>query len=363
MNSHVIELKYKEIFKIADNGNANYIFGCGWMGRNFEIVANQMGINITGFVVSLKTSNLFNSLPVYNISELESIDGRKNIFVALKNQEEDLNKKLQTICDVVCPITFPIDIAVMEAKYYLNLLTNMGIDLEKETININGIRFMNPFMQSYDYLLSWVYEAGDLLLPELLNNYERIDEGPYENGKVSLQKNDVVFDCGANIGLFSALAQQKGCEVYAFEPMPTAINFLQELQNLLIDNIHICPYALSDTVGTADFHVQAFDLLGPSLLEKSGNDNSCTVTVTTIDEFCIKNNIKKVDFIKADIEGAERDMLWGARETIKKFSPKLSICTYHLEDDKQVLEHRIKTINPHYIVEHKWKKLYAYIPK
>ena len=62
-----------------------------------------------------------------------------------------------------------------------------------------------------------------------------------------------------------------------------------------------------------------------------------TVNVTTIDEFVKSNNIEKVDFIKADIEGAERDMLRGATEVLKKFAPKLAICIYHLPDDKEVL--------------------------
>lgn len=364
MNIQEIKLKYNDIFKILTNGNDNYIFGYGWMGKHFEATISPLGINFKGFVVSQKKQDKIDNFPIYDISEMKTIIGKKNIFVALRDQDESLNQHLEKIFDVVYPITFPVDIAIMEAQYYLNLLTSAGIDIEKKYINIKDFYFINPFMQSYDYLLSWVYEAGDLLLPGLLNNYTRIDEGAYENGEVNLQKNDIVFDCGANIGLFSTIAQQKGCIVYAFEPMPTAIGFLQELHTFLHDNFHIVPYALSDTSGTATFHAQSFDLLGASLLEKStSTDQNYIVNVTTLDEFVKSNHIEKVDFIKADIEGAERDMIWGAKETIQKYTPKLSICTYHLEDDKQVLEKRIKEINPNYIVEHKWKKLYAYIPK
>ena len=43
------------------------------------------------------------------------------------------------------------------------------------------------------------------------------------------------------------------------------------------------------------------------------------------------------------------------------FAPKLAICTYHYNDDPQVLEEIILKANANYIVKHKWKKLYAYV--
>jgi hypothetical protein len=81
-----------------------------------------------------------------------------------------------------------------------------------------------------------------------------------------------------------------------------------------------------------------------------------------MDEYVNENNLAKVDFIKADIEGAERLMLAGARNVLKDFAPKLSICTYHLPDDPAVLEELIRDANPKYEVTHKWQKLYAHVP-
>jgi hypothetical protein len=84
------------------------------------------------------------------------------------------------------------------------------------------------------------------------------------------------------------------------------------------------------------------------------------VTYMTIDSFIESRGIQKVDFIKADIEGAEETMLLGARETIKKFRPKLSLCTYHRPGSPQVLEAIIRDINPEYNIIHRWNKIYAY---
>ncbi|GHT02537.1 hypothetical protein AGMMS50276_32490 [Synergistales bacterium] len=76
-----------------------------------------------------------------------------------------------------------------------------------------------------------------------------------------------------------------------------------------------------------------------------------------------ENGLTRVDFIKADIEGYERYMLKGAAKTLKKFAPKLAICTYHLPDDPEVLAGIIKEENPAYNIVQKRKKLYASAPK
>lgn len=57
---------------------------------------------------------------------------------------------------------------------------------------------------------------------------------------------------------------------------------------------------------------------------------------------------KRVDFIKLDIEGSERECLEGARNTIEKFHPKMAICVYHLQDDLPVIYKFIKSLKYRY---------------
>ena len=82
-----------------------------------------------------------------------------------------------------------------------------------------------------------------------------------------------------------------------------------------------------------------------------------------MDTFVEENKLPSVDFIKADIEGAERYMLMGAKRVLKEFAPKIAICTYHLPDDPKVLRELILDANPNYIIEEKFKKMYAYVRK
>jgi FkbM family methyltransferase len=53
----------------------------------------------------------------------------------------------------------------------------------------------------------------------------------------------------------------------------------------------------------------------------------------SIDEMVSQLNIRKIDFIKMDIEGAESFALKGAIETIRKHKPKLAIAIYHSLND------------------------------
>jgi FkbM family methyltransferase len=41
----------------------------------------------------------------------------------------------------------------------------------------------------------------------------------------------------------------------------------------------------------------------------------------------------RVDFLKADVEGAEHDLLAGAQETLARWHPRIAITVYHDEND------------------------------
>ena len=206
----------------------------------------------------------------------------------------------------------------------------------------------------------YAMEIGDILYPGLYDSYKFVDEGPYEWMDVEIEKGDVVFDCGANLGIFSLFAAYRGATVYAFEPIHDARKILEQTLNLnpdLRNKVTIIPYALSDKKGTAEFTVLKDTLVGSSMvLPHEGRKE--TANLTTIDDFCMEFNVYP-DFIKADIEGAERLMLSGAQITLKDSAPKLSLCTYHFPDDKKVMKQLILQANSEYKIIDKWKKYYA----
>ena len=191
-------------------------------------------------------------------------------------------------------------------------------------------------------------------------------EGPYgwqEDGfDVTVHEGDIVIDAGAWIGDFAAYAASKGAEVYAFEPTAEIFALLEETARL---NGHITPVqqGLSDKTGAVDFFAGMNSGANSYLASHTAAEPVKTepLAVTTLDDFVREHNIPRIDFIKADIEGAERDMLKGARHVLKTFAPRLALCTYHLPDDPEVMARLIKEANPNYRIVQRKKKLYASI--
>ena len=217
---------------------------------------------------------------------------------------------------------------------------------------------------------------NDMFMPYLLENrMSKKDvarliralctEDPYERGAVQLCEGDIVIDAGSCIGGFSALASAKGCgKAYAFEPVPHVIEDYLSKTAAWNKNIEVCEFALSDSEGELTL-AGINGLSGASAfmgMDDTGGD-CLTVKTITLDEFVKRDNIERVDFIKADIEGAERHMLNGAKNILREFAPKLAICIYHLPDDLQVIRKIILDANPNYVMEQTSHKLFAYVPK
>ncbi len=69
------------------------------------------------------------------------------------------------------------------------------------------------------------------------------------------------------------------------------------------------------------------------------------IEATTVDELCAE---KAVTYIKMDVEGAEKDAIKGAENTLKTQKPKLNIALYHKSADIFEIPLQIAKINPDY---------------
>jgi hypothetical protein len=85
-----------------------------------------------------------------------------------------------------------------------------------------------------------------------------------------------------------------------------------------------------------------------STLREEENCEKVKVKTMTLDSFCKEYNVERVDFIKIDAEGSEREIIKGAKETIKRFKPKMAIAAYHLPDDKKVILELVLSIRNDY---------------
>ncbi|MDR0603823.1 MAG: FkbM family methyltransferase [Bacteroidales bacterium] len=274
-------------------------------------------------------------------------------------------------------------------KLHRSMMNLYNIELIKEGGGndhnlLNGVYFHSPEYNNYMWM--FVYEYIDIVLSDsyLRKKLEQAGqqnssciadvlsampiEGPYQYHKVFLNEGDVIIDAGANVGMFSLFAAKYyNCQCHAFEPSRFVIPTLEKniQTNMLSNNITIYPLGLSDKNDEVTFTITHDNIGGSTFMCSLSTENIETETIhcISLDFWADENHISKIDFIKADIEGAERLLLRGATNVLKRMQPKLSICTYHLPDDKQVLEKIIKDANPNYVVIHAYDKLYAYVPE
>jgi len=195
----------------------------------------------------------------------------------------------------------------------------------------------------------WAWR-GDAYLPVNLAEQERKVYGVGEQG---VRAGDVVLDCGASVGIFTRAALAAGAQrVVAIEP--AAVN-LECLRRNLRDEIASGRVVLVTKGVWSSEGVLSFvtDLRDPAAsgFAPSGAQGASQVPVTTIDRIVADLGLARVDFIKMDIEGSEREALQGARETLRRLRPRLAIASYHREDDVPVLARLVREIQPAYTPE------------
>ena len=154
----------------------------------------------------------------------------------------------------------------------------------------------------------------------------------------SLSTGEVVYDVGAHVGLYTLLSSSRvGPEghVYAFEPFPRNAAYLRrhiELNRLL--NCTAVEAAVSDSAGWRHFDPTNHDSAGH--LSESG---PVTVRTLSLDELVFDSpNVRPPNSIKINAEGAELEVLTGARRTIAEFSPRIFLSTHSEEVDRQCCE-------------------------
>lgn len=131
----------------------------------------------------------------------------------------------------------------------------------------------------------------------------------------------VVFDVGANVGNWTSglLAVCAGsASVHCFEPAPASYREL-ERRYRSAPTVQTWNLGLSDSDGPAelfsDSPMSVVASLYPGSLETAGSRaaSSTTIRLTTVDRFCAREEIERIDFLKIDVEGGELAVLRGAQ--------------------------------------------------
>lgn len=167
---------------------------------------------------------------------------------------------------------------------------------------------------------------------------------------------DVVIDVGANIGLFTKYAIDKGAvKVICFEPDPYNLEMLKENSKIhgMKKFTKIIKKGVWSNNGKRKFisynnRKGSCHFIDCNEFSVADGYSTFNLPLTTLDKEL--KNVERVDVIKMDIEGAEYEALKGAQETIRKHKPRLAISVYHNKKDKEIIPELILSLVPDYTV-------------
>lgn len=144
----------------------------------------------------------------------------------------------------------------------------------------------------------------------------------------------VILDCGANVGFFSRYAFLRGAEkLIAFEPSPGNAACLRKnmAAELAEGKFILVEKGVWDQEAVLSFSTSNTGNPGSHHLSDNGQGDM-HVPVTSIDRVAEELGLRKVDYIKMDVEGAEVRGLKGAERTIRTLHPRLCVATEHTGD-------------------------------
>lgn len=146
--------------------------------------------------------------------------------------------------------------------------------------------------------------------PESVTYYEIYNRQDYFKGDCIIKPEDVVVDCGGNIGIFASIAIDMGASrVLSFEPffdnseLNKKNNFTAEVFNLAVSNksSEIIELLYTHTGNGGHTVVQSEFDRDPGHFQHK----NLYVKTITLDDIITENFIDHIDFLKVDTEGAE----------------------------------------------------------
>ena len=303
------------------------IYGAGQYGDIlYRIISKYEKIDF--FIDKYKKGTLYN-IPII---PLNKIPNNIKIYNSVATYETEVKNELKNfqVIDFVSTIKrYPQILQEFRKDKYL------WFDGKLLDIQLKEVRKLLKDEVSLNFFDKWIEFRKDLnpnYYPYPTNSLKEqyfIDEFKHSKRFV---------DCGAFDGetVNEYFSYNKDGMSISFEPDPKNLEVLNK--NIKNKNALIYPLGVYSKTDILKFN----PLGSGGSIEENGE---LEIAVTSLDE-TIYNF--KPDYIKMDIEGAEKEALLGAKNIIKDFSPKLAISIYHKAQDLWEIPLLIKEINPNY---------------
>jgi FkbM family methyltransferase len=255
-----------------------------------------------------------------------------------------------------------------------------GDRIHSEIKRRSGRKHLDDFVKKY-WEGGYVYlESGDYLYTPPLREYGisiRITD-PYCPEQIIpklCKPGNIVMDIGANIGewtLYMAKMVGDTGRVFSIDPIPSMIKALKKTIAInQLSQVSITECAISNKIGHTEFVIpfnkdnQAESGLSYVVTnEESSNPErlmaakqlggieikkikTIKVPTVTLDELVSEKSIKRLDFIKIDVERHEREVLEGGQQTLKNLKPSLvlEVGNEKRKEDREKIADQLRTLD------------------
>jgi FkbM family methyltransferase len=321
------------------------IYGAGQFGKIF---ASALEYKIDFFIDDFTNQSTYLDKSIKKITE---IDKDTLIYISVLQYSKKIENTLIKN-GFVNVITFTESIKILPNILFLISKTNylwLVEDKDKMTNNekLDELRDILSDQKSKNILNKLIN------LRETLDTKYYIDPSDTEYFPSDIpildNLNDINFiDCGAYTGdTIEELMKQS-------DNVKTTISFEPDSKNL--ESLEKNFTLLSEKNKETNFFIYPAGVYSSNKILKFSN-NGIASSASLVDSSNIQVPVVSLDtvilnsdpnFIKMDIEGAEKEALLGAEKTIKKHKPNLAICLYHKPEDLWELPLLINKIEPSY---------------
>lgn len=333
------ENKMEDILKrLKMEGAPVVLYGAGNCGLEYKKILDENKINVLCFTDDdiRKQGTEMGGVPVWSLDKLKYIKNEYNILISSYGPSK-LYPNLQRngLADKVIPSEFYLWESGLDYRVYYG-------EYLHELNEVYSILADEKSKKVFCNLLNYKITRNISLI-------EEIDETKYgkqyfDKDIIKYNDDEVFVDLGAYIG-DTIIDFEKQMEknkkkikkIFAFEPDQTTFAKLKEntRQYENIDYINMGAYSKDDILKfmAEGFWTSAISEKGDILVPVCALDHKIDIPVT---------------FLKADIEGAEKEAICGAENIICHYKPKIAFCIYHKKEDIFEIPLMLKKLNPEY---------------
>ncbi len=321
----------KDLWTYLSESNKKIVmYGMGNGADKILLICQKYGIEVSDFFASdgFVRGHMFHGKRVLSYSEAKEKYGAENMIVLLSfaSSLPDVLKNIYRIADE-CELYAP-DVPVCGTTLFdINFYKENEEKIQKVISILADERSREIYNSIIEYKLS-----GDISCLR----YSHSDFSEIYRDIINADSFEYIADLGAYNG--DTLR-----EIKPYVPrLRSAVAFEPDRRN----HKKLCEYACLESFEIKAHKIAAWSHTETLIFDESGNRNSTLISenalpvtkaakTVEVDADSLDNVLSgtRVDYIKYDVEGSEKEAIDGSHNTISSYSPALLISLYHRSED------------------------------